>query len=160
MSEETLQDLEMTLEDCFAIQRDEEAIKQTEQELLIPNGTYTTVAPLKVKIGKTSKDNRPYAMFSGRIQVGDKTRFFPRFFLSWEKRTKKDQDGNDTGKADRQYTNYVMADKAFRTATGKSAGNVGEVVQYLTEYPTRLRVIQLSDSGENMVVAISPVIER
>ena len=152
---ETEAEHELSLDDLFQENIDEETVRKAEKELLLPVGTYTTVPPFSPTIGK-DKTGRPQARFWGTIQLGD-VQGKIGFRLSWVRKNAIDYEtGAETDKPDRAYKNYIMAAKAFRAAYGQEPSSVGELVSYLRDFPIRLRVIQTSD-GENMPVSIAAV---
>lgn len=152
---------ELTIDDLFNEQVNEEAVNKAQSEMLLPVGTYTTIPQFKItKMGR-DKNNRPFARFYGECEFGQhKGRI--GFGLSWERRNARVKDEvsgelvEDPSKPDRAYKNYVMAVKAYKAAHGEAPSNVGAVLEYLQNYPVKLRLIQTQD-GENMVVAISAV---
>jgi hypothetical protein len=151
---------ELTLDELFQEQVDQEGVEQAHKEMLLPQGTYTTEPPFTVtKLGK-DKNGRPFARFFGKIVLGDKSGRIG-VGLSWVRKNARVRDEAtgelvESEKPDRSYKNYVMATKAYKIAYGEEAPNVGAIIAYLRDYPIRLRVIQTSD-GENMVVSISAV---
>ena len=150
--------IEVTMDDLYAAEVDNDAQTKERMELLLPVGTYVTTPPFEFKLD-TDKSGRKQARFFGKIVMGEvKGNLGMR--LSWERRNKKIlQDGVevDTGKPDNSYKLYLQASKAFAAAYGREPKNAADVVTYLRDYPVRLRVIQLPDGDSNMVVSITPV---
>ena len=142
------------------IQTDQEALKKAEHDLLLPEGTYTTTPPFTVDL-KRDKRGRPYAKFWGEVTMGD-VRGKTGFSISWVRKNKSiwvdGQDtGEDSGKPDMLHKNFILASKAFKKAYEFEADSPAKVVEFLRDFQYRLRIIQ-TQSAENMVVAITPVI--
>lgn len=155
---------ELTLDDLFQREVDEDAVHKAEQGMLLETGTWITVPPWKMAI--TDKDGRVFVRLHGSILLGDKKGYIS-YRLSDQIVNRVDGEGQDTGKPDRASQNYVMARNAFKVAYGEAPRSLGQIVEYLRDYAHKVRVIQIgvptesnpNPDGEpgNMVVAISPV---
>jgi hypothetical protein len=146
---------ELTLEDLFGEQVNQEQVDEAARKMLLPVGTYTTEPPFTPTV-KKDKNGRLGVRFWGTAVLGD-VKGKIGYGLSHIYKPAVDwETGEVTEKPDRAYKNYVQASKAYKIAHGQEASNVGEIVAYLRDYPHKLRVIQTSD-GENMVVVISAV---
>ena len=172
---------EPTVDDLFKQFVSEEEVKQTEKDSILPQGTYTTVPEFKVTLGE--KDGRKNARLFGRIfkveENGDETKGAIGYPLSWQRRNKMEEikdestgvviDKKDTGKPDYLSKMFAQAVKAYTVAFGEAPTevdnegtvniNIGKVITYLRDYPHKIRVIQ-TQNNENMVVAISAVVEK
>lgn len=149
---------ELTIDDLFAQDVDTAAVEQGNKDLLLKAGTWTTVPAWRVKVSKNEKDkDRVIIFLSGKVSLEGEKDGNSSYRISPERRNKVDFDTKvPTDKPDRAYVNYLQAHKAYKTATTRDPVNVGEVIQYLRDFPHRLRIMQ-TPSGENMVVAISAV---
>ena len=172
---------EPTVDDLFHQFVSEEGVKQIEKDSILPVGTYTTIPEFKVTLGE--KDGRKNARLFGRIfktdENDEETKGAIGYPLSWERRNKiesiKDKDTGiviekkETDKPDYLSKNFAQAVKAYTIAFGEAPTeldkqgnvniNVGKVISYLRDYPHKLRIIQ-TQNNENMVVAISAVVEK
>ena len=171
---------EPTVDDLFKQYVSEEEVKQTEKDSILPVGTYTTIPEFKVTLGE--KDGRKFARLFGRISKVDEkeeeTKGAIGYPLSWQRRNKIERTKNeagivteekDTGKPDYLSKMFTQAVKAYTVAFGEAPTeldnvgnvniNIGKVITYLRDYPHKLRVIQ-TQNNENMVVAISAVVEK
>ena len=146
---------ELTLEDLFGEQVNQEQVDEAARKMLLPVGTYTTEPPFTPTIRK-DKTGRLGVRFWGTVVLGDTKGKIGYALSSIYKAAVDWETGEVTEKPDRAYKNYVQAAKAYKIAHGQEASNVGEIVAYLRDYPHRVRIIQTSD-GENMVVAISAI---
>lgn len=169
---------EQNMDDLFNRGVDADKVKQTEQSLLLPNGTYTTIPPCTVtgRHFEATADKpartvfRVFGKFTNKFPVKDNlgNQFGPGEkdgglgfgFSPDEVKVEKD-DG--TVEVDRMTKNYVMLHRAYTNAFGKGPDLISDIKSYLETYPVDLRVIQLgvgeNATGEpgNMVVAISAV---
>ena len=172
---------EPTVDDLFKQFVSEEEVKQTEKDSILPVGTYTTIPEFKVTLGE--KDGRKNARLFGRIfkvdEHDEETKGAIGYPLSWQRKNKfeeiKDEstgvviDKKDTGKPDYLSKMFTQAVKAYTVAFGEPPTevaddgtvniNIGKVISYLRDYPHKLRIIQ-TQNNENLVVAISAVVER
>ena len=172
---------EPTVDDLFKQFVSEEEVKQTEKDSILPVGTYTTIPEFKVTLGE--KDGRKNARLFGRIfkldEHDQETKGAIGYPLSWVRKNKlekiKDEttgvviEEKDTGKPDYLSKMFAQAVKAYTVAFGEAPTevddegtvniNIGKVIAYLRDYPHKIRVIQ-TQNNENMVVAISAVVEK
>ena len=172
---------EPTVDDLFKQFVSEEEVKQTEKDSILPVGTYTTIPEFKVTLGE--KDGRKNARLFGRIfkldENDQETKGAIGYPLSWQRRNKIEKikeettgvviEEKDTGKPDYLSKNFTQAVKAYTVAFGEAPTevaddgtvniNIGKVISYLRDYPHKLRIIQ-TQNNENMVVAISAVVEK
>lgn len=153
---------EMSMDDLFNEHVEHEQVAKAASDLLLKEGTYTTVPALSLRLRKDPKDdNRPYADFYGPIQLGDEKGRIG-FRLSWVRRNKVDFNTKQvTDKPDAAYVKYGQAVKAFEAAYGHKANTIPEVLQYIRDFPVRLRVgvVGGEDDPKNYVFNISPVRE-
>lgn len=154
---EAAAEAEFTLEDLFNEQVNEDEVKKGLQDIALPNGSYSTVIPFNPKrIVDKAHPTRKIVYFWGGIELAD-VKGKIGFRLSPERFNKLDRDtGVDTGKPDMSYKLYLMAVKAYKVAYNANPSSFGDVLAYLRDYSTKLRVIQTGD-GENMVVSINAV---
>lgn len=167
--EETGEVPEASMDELFEQQVKMDEVKQAEKDMLIPAATYTTVPALQVKKG-VSEAGRPYVRFFGPIQAvieatGEEVKANIGFAFSHVRQNRIDKDGEDTGKPDNMTKLYTNAVAAYKKAYGENPATVNDVINYIRDYPVRVRVIQVGvptknnpePTGEagNMVVAIS-----
>lgn len=157
------------LENLWEGQVNDQEVKQMESELLLPVGTYTTV-PGNFKRrdypADAEHDNRRSASFFGRIvktdETGKETVGALGYSLSPDRRNKfiETESGakEDTGKPDFKSSLYVQAVKAYTVAYGEAPQKEINVLNYLVEFPHRVRVIKTKDN-RNLIVSISAVVE-
>lgn len=166
---ETLEVPEPSMEELFEAQVKMDEVKQAEKDLLLPVATYTTVPALQVKKG-VSDNGRPYVRFFGPIQTvieatGEEIKANIGFTFSHVRKNRLDKDGEDTGKPDNMTKLYTNAVSAYKKAYSENPSTVNDVINYIRDYPVRVRVIQIGvptknspdPTGEagNMVVALS-----
>lgn len=158
-----------SLDELFDQQIKMDEVKQAEKDLLLPAATYTTVPAMTVKKGVSEETNRPYVRFFGPIvatlESGEEIKANIGFAFSHVRKNRTDADGNDTGKPDNMTKLYTQAIAAYKKAYGEAPVTVNDVINYVRDYPVRVRVIQVGvptrnnpdPTGEagNMVVAIS-----
>jgi len=148
---------ELSIDALFNQGVEEDQVTQGLKDASMPVGSYTTeVPPLKIGVKRDDK-GRLFVNAFFKVTMGD-TKGAIGYRFSPDRKDAVNRDtGESTGKPDRAYKNYLQSYNAFTRATGQKPANVGEVAAYIRDYPVKLRIIQLPD-GENMVVALQPVI--
>lgn len=175
--------MDLTMDDLFMVQAvKHDEVRQTEADSLRPVGTYTTTrltmvhdveGPVDYHGNPNPRKGRSVFRFYGaavltadektapalKVAVGTELKGFFTFRIS------PDRFNWDDGSPDTQTKLWAMAVKAYSAAFQQKPSTVRQVVEYLRDYPIRLRVIQKNTKedakGEprNDVVAISAVRE-
>lgn len=156
------------LENLWEGQVNDQEVKQMESELLLPVGTYITVPGSfgRKDFIDEENGNRRVASFFGKIvltdpETGKEIVGAKGYRISPDRRNKiVEEDGvkTDTGKPDFKSNLYVQAVKAYTVAYGEAPKREIDVLNYLTEFPHRVRVIKTQDNS-NLIVSISAVVE-
>ena len=139
--------------DIFDTRLDNEQAKSEEKKLLLGEGWYTTEPPVTFT-PKVTEQGRRVGRFFATVHPnkgGDPGKI--GFGVSPDVRYKEGEE-----KADFGYRMFLAARKAYVAATGAEPEKESDVMRYLTEYPTQVRVIQTEDN-ENLVVSIRAVRE-
>lgn len=149
---------------------DNDELKRAAADLLLPVATYLSKAPLTLsfndQVGKF--DGRPIgavAHFFGVIErpatdkdvvagVAQKEgeiigRGIIGFNVSPLRVNAKDREGKDTGRPDRTFRLWMNAVTAYKLAYGADPQGKGDVLNFLRDYPVRLRVGQYNVPTEN-----------
>jgi hypothetical protein len=153
--------VELSMDDLFKITVDAAAAKKTEEDALLPSGTYTTTPPLTAAPGRT-KDGREYVRLFGSIVLGEKTSKLG-YSLSWQRRNQRDKEGNDLGKPDNMSLLWANAVTAYKKVYAQEPESIGQVIAYLRDYPHRLVVGRIgtgpnaNGSPGNMVFSLSAI---
>jgi hypothetical protein len=173
----------ITLDDLFKQDVDLAVADEINRASLSPSGTYQSdpgeaplnAFPSKVKLkdadGNETGQERLVITLTGRAVAtikGKVEKAGLRVRMSPDRMKKVDfESGEVTDKDDLQSRLWAQAIGAFKAQFGEAPKSMGAVVQYLTEYPVRFRVIQIGvptksnpePNGEpgNLVMSISPV---
>jgi hypothetical protein len=149
---------------------DNDELKRGAADLLLPVATYHTVPAITLtfndQVGKF--DGRPVgsvARYFGQIirlatekdvaagkavkegeQIGQG---FIGFGVSPLRVNAKDRDGKDTGRPDRTYRLWMNAVTAYKLAYGADPQSKGDVLNFIRDYPVRVRVGQYNVPTEN-----------
>src|SRR3990167_1656035 len=110
--------IELTLEDLFSEQVNQEQVEEAARKMLLPVGTYTTEPPFAPTV-KKDKNGRLNVRFWGNAVLGD-VRGKVGYAISHIYKNAVDwETGELTEKPDRAYKNYVQAAKAYKIANGQ-----------------------------------------
>ena len=147
---------------------------------LPPTGTYTSnpdeFGPLSITPVQNNEDPRQLFFMTGRGRAVIKgaevtTRLQFRVSPEYRKKQLRDGDGELTGEAsETQYDIasrlWAQAESAFKVTFGETPKKVGQVLDYLSGYPVKYRLIQVGiptksrpePNGEpgTLIIAISP----
>ena len=149
-------------------QEQAEQDKETQNELLLSEGTYRTIP----EVALTSRvSDRVMVTENGKERGRIEFRFFAQ--VQHEQTTDKggigftlspDRVVNDRGRPDSASSKWAAAVAAFRVANGRDPERLLEVAEYIRDYPVRLRIRRLEGNERfpepsNFVVALSPVRE-
>ena len=151
--EEKVPQAELTLEQLHGIETDPESEKKASQSVQLAKGTYNSVPPLSMKIGRAEKSGRGYAKYFGQfVGTGDvaSSKGFAGFAVSWEPVYK------DDGKADLLTRLFNQAAKTYRLVMGlpeHERVSVKDVLEYVEKYSVAVRFMQGDD--DNVPLAIS-----
>ena len=172
----------LDMDSLFTQQVDQDQVRKIEADSLKPVGTYTTAGltmvaeregPLDYQGNPNPRKGRPVFRYfgAGVMVVDEKTAAATKAAVGTEVkgfftvRISPERHSWDDGSPDTQSRLWVQAVKAYQVATKDTTPSVGQVVEFLRDYPVRLRVIQ-KNTGEdakgqprNDVVAISAVKE-
>lgn len=131
---------------------DEGEIAQGRKDALVPAGWYTTdPEQLAVTVGKSEKTGRPYARAFGVMTGPEEGRV--GFSWSWQRANRREESGEDTGKPDGMYRNYMTLVGLYEKSVGAKPKTVREVNEFVGTTPLQVRVIQ-TRQDDNMVVAL------
>ena len=158
--DEGQESVELTIDDLFNEQTDEQAVEQGNKDMLLKEGTWTTVPAWRVTVLKDEKDKGPdgkprtVVLMSGKIKLDGEKDGNINYRFSAERRNAVDFNTKvPTDKPDRSFKNYLQAHKAYKVATGRDPINTGEIAAYLRDFEHKLRITQFN--GRNMVVSIT-----
>ena len=151
----------LSMDSLFEEAVKEAEIEQAEKDLLLPKGSYSTVPGEFTGKLKLDKNGRKIISFWGSVVGGsDDKPLTGKIGIGFShiRKNKVDNDtGEDTGKPDFLYSQYLKVVNAFKDAhEGQSPANVKEVADYLAEYPVRLS-IGITKTLANMVGGINAI---
>jgi len=158
-SPEMIETQEFTVESLYNEAIDHAKADEAVKALLDEPGVYTSNAPMTLT-PVVGKDGRKSVVISGTGVMGDKIGRL-RAPMSWEYREKAN------GKPDYQYSLWLQARAAYKIVFGEHATSIGQVFEYLRDYPAKFRLIQVGvptknnpePSGDpgNIVMGIYPI---
>lgn len=158
---------DLNMDDLWSQSIDTDEITRAQADLLLPVGTYTTVAPLTMSFNEEADDKRlnssgrgpgQIARFYGLVQLKATEKDVlagkaPEvdavlaqgmigFGVSPRRVNAKDQQGKDLGKPDKAYRLWINAVAAYKMASGDMAPSNRAVLDFLRDYAVRLRIGQ------------------
>lgn len=131
---------------------DEGEVQQGLKDASMAAGWYTTDPEVAtVTTGKSEKTSRPYARFFGRVVGPEDGRI--GFGWSWQRENRMTPDGQDTGKPDGMYQNYITLVQLYQRAFEVKPQTVADVNKFVATTPLQVRIVKGRDGG-NFVVAL------
>lgn len=180
-------DVMPTMDALFEIAVSHDDVRQTQADSLKPVGSYITIPTLNVQAARSTEGQnkgRLMIRFFGpavltvtekntkqlNLPVGTQVRGQFGFGVSPERANKITKDGVNTGEPDHPSKLWAQAVTAYEHAYKQKSKTIGDVVGFVQNYATVLRVIQVGVATErnpepdgepgNIVMAISAVREE
>jgi hypothetical protein len=161
---------ELNMDEMWEGGIDQDELKRGAADLLLPVATYTTVPALTLTFNEEPGkfDGRPagsVARYFGQIERHANEKDVEKglatkegeiigrgaigFGISPLRVNSKDRDGKDTGRPDRAFRLWMNAVAAYKIAYGAEPQAKSDVLNFVRDYPVRIRVGQYGVPTEN-----------